>query len=142
MASSPIRIQANRLNSLKSSKPRSAEGKARPCRNAMRRGLAARDLIVRPGEQDLFGGENHPLQNEATARKPLRHPPGQSGSRPENDTEIQAQFTEIVDSIHSRLGPNSDRTPTESRTKPGTEPGTEPPAEPGDCPRHKERPSR
>ncbi len=64
MATSPARIQANRLNSLKSTGPRSAEGKARACRNAMRHGLTAQDLVVRPDEQDLFDEMKSDFLNE------------------------------------------------------------------------------
>jgi hypothetical protein len=64
MATSPAKIQANQLNSLKSTGPRSAEGKARACRNAMRHGLTCQDLIVRPDEQLLFDEMKSDFLNE------------------------------------------------------------------------------
>lgn len=64
MATTPAKIHANRLNSLKSTGPRSAEGKARSCRNAMRHGLTSQDLIVRPDEQFLFDEMKSDLLNE------------------------------------------------------------------------------
>jgi hypothetical protein len=47
-------IAANRLNALKSTGPRSAEGKARAARNAVRHGLLARDLLLESEDADTF----------------------------------------------------------------------------------------
>src|SRR4051794_15813380 len=46
---SPAQITANRANALKSTGPRSAEGKAASCFNALKHGLDAQSIII-PGE--------------------------------------------------------------------------------------------
>ena len=43
-------IQANRLNALKSTGPKSPEGKSRAARNALKHGLLSRDMLL-PGEK-------------------------------------------------------------------------------------------
>lgn len=49
---SEAQIEANRRNSQRSTGPRTEAGKARSRRNALRHGLAARTLIVAPGEDE------------------------------------------------------------------------------------------
>lgn len=49
---SAAQIEANRRNSQRSTGPRTEAGKARSRRNALRHGLAARTLIVAPGEDE------------------------------------------------------------------------------------------
>ena len=46
---------ANIANAKKSTGPRTGEGKASSARNATSHGLTARELVIRPEEQDVFG---------------------------------------------------------------------------------------
>ena len=55
---SPQRAAANAANAQHSTGPRTPEGKAASSRNAVKHGLASRDLVVRDDEQDAF----HQLQ--------------------------------------------------------------------------------
>jgi hypothetical protein len=59
-------LEANRANALKSTGPRTEEGKAASSRNALRHGLAARGLIVLAGHEDAFA------ELESTLRDDLR----------------------------------------------------------------------
>ncbi len=50
-------IQANRLNAMKSTGRRTAEGKERVCRNATKHGLLARDTVIQgedPAEFEMY----------------------------------------------------------------------------------------
>ena len=49
MSSNPIKTLANQLNSLKSTGPRTATGKAKASGNSLKHGLLSRNLII-PGE--------------------------------------------------------------------------------------------
>ncbi|MBZ5620669.1 MAG: hypothetical protein LAQ69_18380 [Acidobacteriia bacterium] len=51
---SPVQITANRANAQLSTGPRTLEGKARVSQNALRHGLTARHLVIRPDEQEEF----------------------------------------------------------------------------------------
>jgi hypothetical protein len=52
------RLRANRLNALKSTGPRTAEGKARSSRNALKHGMFTRKLLL-PGESQVELRELH-----------------------------------------------------------------------------------
>ncbi len=47
-------IEANRRNALKSSGPRTPDGKSASARNAVKHGLTAKDLVIPPGQQSEF----------------------------------------------------------------------------------------
>ncbi len=51
---SQARLAANAANARLSTGPRSAEGKARSARNAVKHGLTARDVVVAPEDQEEF----------------------------------------------------------------------------------------
>jgi hypothetical protein len=53
---SPAKLEANRLNSLKSTGPRTPEGKLNSSRNALKHGMFCKDVIVR------FGGGKESAQ--------------------------------------------------------------------------------
>ena len=60
----PAQIQANRLNALKSTGPRSVEGKAVSCFNALKSGIDAKSLVIRgedPAELETLAA-NYQLQ--------------------------------------------------------------------------------
>src|SRR5689334_13867393 len=61
---SPARAAANAANAQLSSGPRTAEGKARSSRNALKHGLTSQDLIVREDERDEFNHFQADLQKE------------------------------------------------------------------------------
>lgn len=69
---SQLQVDANRRNALRSTGPRSAEGKARSSMNRLRSGWFARDLRVRPGDEERY------LAFEAAWREALR-PGGDDG---------------------------------------------------------------
>jgi hypothetical protein len=64
MMTSPARAAANAANAQFSSGPRTAEGKARSSRNALKHGLTSQDLIVREDERDEFQQFQADLQTE------------------------------------------------------------------------------
>jgi hypothetical protein len=45
-------VQANRRNALKTTGPKTAEGKAAVCLNAMKHGLLSREVLL-PGEDEV-----------------------------------------------------------------------------------------
>jgi hypothetical protein len=51
---SPSQLAANLLNAQSSTGPRTPEGKARVSQNALRHGLTAQHLVIRPDEQEEF----------------------------------------------------------------------------------------
>src|SRR6478672_9182512 len=61
---SPARAAANAANAQLSSGPRTADGKARSSRNALKHGLTSQDLIVREDERDEFNSFQAQLQKE------------------------------------------------------------------------------
>ena len=54
MKISAVKLAANMANALKSTGPKTDEGKARVSQNAVRHGLCAKDLIIHAGEQEEF----------------------------------------------------------------------------------------
>lgn len=61
---SPARAAANAANAQVSTGPRTAEGRARSSRNALKHGLTSRDLIVREDEQEDFNDFKESLLQE------------------------------------------------------------------------------
>lgn len=53
-STSQVRIDANRVNSQKSTGPKTEEGKARVAQNGVKHGLSSARLIVRPDEKEEF----------------------------------------------------------------------------------------
>ena len=51
---SPAQVAANQINAQSSTGPRTPEGKARVSQNALRHGLTATRLVIRPEEQEKF----------------------------------------------------------------------------------------
>jgi hypothetical protein len=54
MSTSPARLAANTANAQFSTGPRTVEGKSRSSQNASKHGLTAREVIIAPGEQEIF----------------------------------------------------------------------------------------
>jgi hypothetical protein len=54
LMSSPAQFTANQTNAQSSTGPRTPEGKARVSQNALRHGLTARHLVIRPDEHEEF----------------------------------------------------------------------------------------
>jgi hypothetical protein len=54
MSTSPARLAANAANAQHSTGPRTSEGKSRSSQNASKHGLTAREVIIAPGEQEIF----------------------------------------------------------------------------------------
>ena len=52
--SSPAQVSANQANAQRSTGPRTPQGKAAVAQNAIRHGLTARHLVIRPDEQEEF----------------------------------------------------------------------------------------
>ena len=61
---SPAQAAANAANARLSTGPRTEEGKARSCRNAVKHGLTAKDLVVRQDEQEAFNDLRDSLLHE------------------------------------------------------------------------------
>ena len=61
---SPAQIIANQANSQHSTGPRTAAGKARVSRNAIRHGLTARHLVIREDEHEQFAALESSLATE------------------------------------------------------------------------------
>jgi hypothetical protein len=61
---SPSQLAANQLNAQSSTGPRTPEGKARVSQNALRHGLTAAHLVIRPDEQDEFDNFQASLSTE------------------------------------------------------------------------------
>ena len=57
-------LTANRVNALHSTGPVTAEGKARVARNALKHGLTAKHLVIRPDEEEEFAGLRDSLEAE------------------------------------------------------------------------------
>jgi hypothetical protein len=54
MSTSPARLAANAANAQRSTGPRTPEGKSRSSQNASKHGLTAREVVIAPGEQEIF----------------------------------------------------------------------------------------
>jgi hypothetical protein len=54
MSTSPARLAANAANAQFSTGPRTSEGKSRSSQNASKHGLTAREVVIAPGEQEVF----------------------------------------------------------------------------------------
>jgi hypothetical protein len=54
MSTSPARLAANTANAQFSTGPRTLEGKSRSSQNASKHGLTAREVVIAPGEQEIF----------------------------------------------------------------------------------------
>lgn len=54
MSASPARLAANAANAQHSTGPRTREGKSRSSQNASKHGLTAREVVIPPGEQEIF----------------------------------------------------------------------------------------
>ena len=54
MSTSPARLAANAANALHSTGPRTPAGKLRSSQNAAKHGLTAREVVIAPGEQEIF----------------------------------------------------------------------------------------
>jgi hypothetical protein len=54
MTVSAAKLAANRANALRSTGPKTAEGKARVARNALRHGLTSKDLVVADADREEF----------------------------------------------------------------------------------------
>jgi hypothetical protein len=61
---SPAQIIANQANAQHSTGPRSPEGKASVSHNALRHGLTARHLVIRPEQQEEFNSLQDSLRDE------------------------------------------------------------------------------
>ena len=64
----PAQIIANQTNAQRSTGPRTPEGKSRVSQNALRHGLTARHLVIRPEEQEEFTAFQESLASELAPR--------------------------------------------------------------------------
>jgi hypothetical protein len=60
----PAQTVANQANAQRSTGPRTPEGKSRVSQNALRHGLTARHLVIRPEEQEEFAAFQQSLASE------------------------------------------------------------------------------
>ena len=60
----PAQTIANQTNAQRSTGPRTPEGKSRVSQNALRHGLTARHLVIRPEEQEEFAAFQQSLASE------------------------------------------------------------------------------
>jgi hypothetical protein len=63
-------IAANQANSKLSTGPKTPEGRARVSQNALRHGLTAKHLVIRPDEQEEFDSFQHELLAELNPQGP------------------------------------------------------------------------
>jgi hypothetical protein len=70
---STAQTNANHANAQHSTGPRTPEGKARVAQNAVRHGLTAKHLIVRPDEQEEFADVHQSLLDELQPHGALEH---------------------------------------------------------------------
>src|SRR6266446_6403785 len=64
LMASPAQVTANQANAQTSTGPRTPEGKARVSQNAIRHGLTARHLVIRPDEHEEFAALQDSLLTE------------------------------------------------------------------------------
>lgn len=68
---SPAKTAANIANAIRSTGPRTEEGKARSARNALKHGLTSKDLIVRDDEKEIFEQFQQDLRDQLTPQGPV-----------------------------------------------------------------------
>jgi hypothetical protein len=72
MSTSPARLAANAANAHLSTGPRTPEGKSRSSQNASKHGLTAREVVIQPGEQEIFDDLLAGLEADIQPQGPLQ----------------------------------------------------------------------